>query len=258
MKHWDKYACVVLDEDWPREFSAILEPACIALGAFTSGDHFNVNYFDYAGFFPKITRLEVVHFWLELCLESLALEDVTLAIVRLPAKRDFAEWHRRFGHIFNCDISGATIAEIAYSGPTGHPDITEFLPRPHKDGYGGGTGPSKVFSDIARQTRGNRPAPKPVPTRKPADHCPQMLQSKRTNITDYSGLSATRASFSAEELKQIAKLPSSQQPSEVRKQNARTLTSGRRAAQEAAMAQHKRKREQEQEQEHEQEQEQEN
>ena len=107
MRHWRKYAAVIIDPEWPVESISILEPACIALGGFSSGGNFNINYFDHAAFRSVATGIEVLEFWCQMCLESLAKDD-NGAIVR----------HRQMGRRTSlmrsdveCDAQSSTSTE---------------------------------------------------------------------------------------------------------------------------------------------------
>lgn len=235
IENWTKYAIVVIKESWPKEIRDILEPACIALGGFTTRCHFNVNYFDHAGFKTVATQIDILNFWLQVCIESIALDEKTGAVVRLPTlnEGDVAEWQARFGH--TCKLAAATMQDLARGKH--RTNLTKFLARPHPDAYL--MKPSNLFPEFGA-TRLTKLAPA-GPSAKPDGHKGELLKAKDANLPNRSSLRTTRAPFDPELKAKIELLPASLQPSEIAVSTIPMLTQDRKEAARQAREARKRK-----------------
>lgn len=235
--NWTKFALVKIDESWPKEFRSILEAACIALGDFTGAEHFNINYFDAAGFKTLYSKLDILSFWLQICVESVTVDDETGAVLRFPVYDDKAGWEARFGHASG--LPGCAMANLAYGYH--RTNFTDLLPRPHDDAFLGE--PSQVYGGLAPHQK----AAAVRPQEKPDGHNSMRLTNRKiTNITNHSNVRVSRRAATEEEVLKASSLPIPQQPSNIAAVNKDRWTANTQSAaakHRALMAEKKRERE---------------
>lgn len=89
--NWKRRAVIALEshQAWPGPIDAIVEPVCIALGAFTTGAHFNVSYFDHGSWSALASTVDVVNGWMAIVRESYTIrEDGTIQALPTSSHKD--------------------------------------------------------------------------------------------------------------------------------------------------------------------------
>lgn len=144
MTTWDRYAVVVQEDGYPRQIRNIEEAACHALGAFTTGQHFNINIFDSAVFHKNASDLDIVRGCMAVWLESYT-NNADGTPKKLPGVQDLRAWEDRFGDAFGGNYKGKSIVDVVY-GRT-RKNITTLLPNPDPQAFHT-TPPQEVFPEL--------------------------------------------------------------------------------------------------------------